>query len=75
MSNNDVLLQIKNYMFRPSSGFIRNYMLKVFIQCAPPCIDVEISPSTCQAKFFLFFLYGLGVDSGSCWSGPMDWVV
>jgi len=24
----------------------------VFIQCAPPRIDVEISSSTCQAKFY-----------------------
>jgi len=61
-----------------SSGFIRNYMLTktVFIQCASPRIDVEISPSTCRVTFFFsFFLYGLGVDSGSRWSGPVDSVV
>jgi len=41
---------------------------RVSIQCAPLRIHVEISSPTCQAKFIP---YSLGVDSVSCWSGPV----
>jgi len=64
-------------MFRPVVAIIRFYpklyakkrVFVVFVQCAPSRIDVEISSSTCQAKFIP---YGLDVDSVSRWSGPVD---
>jgi len=60
-------------MFRPTVAITRFYpklyaKKKVSIQCVPLRIDVEISSSTCQAKFIP---YSLGVDPVSCWSGPV----
>ena len=74
---NDVFIIDKNYIFRPTVVIIRFYpklyaKKRVFIQCVPQRKDVEISSSTCQAKFIP---YGLGVDSFSRWIGPVDWVV
>jgi len=47
-------------MFRPTVAIIRFYpklyaKKRVLIQCAPLRVDVEISSSTCRAKFFSFF--------------------
>jgi len=61
-------------MFRPRVSIIRFYLKlcaqkESVIQCAPQRNDVEISSSRCQAKFIP---YGLGVDSVSRWSGPVD---
>ena len=52
-------------MFRPTVAIIRFYpnlyaKKRVFMQCAPPRIDVEISSSTCRAKFIS---HGLNVHA------------
>jgi len=61
-------------MFRPTVAITRFHpklyaKKSVFIHCAPRRNDVEIPSSACQAKFIA---YGLGVDSVSNWSGPVD---
>jgi len=62
-------------MFRPIVAVIRFYP-KLYAQKdqsvrqgATQRNDLEISSSTCQAKFIP---YSLGVDSVSRWSGPVD---
>jgi hypothetical protein len=60
-------------MFWPTVAIIRFYpklyaKKKVSIQRALLRNHVEISSSTCQAKFIP---YGLSMDSVSCWNGPV----
>jgi len=59
MSNELVYVTDKNYMFRSTVAIIRFYpklyaKRRVFIQSAPRRNDVEVSSSTCQAKFTIF---------------------